>query len=358
MYPEDSEVELDATLKKALNALRHSPQRDQLSAAHNRLVYLQQVQRLRASRPEQPASIWSQLFQRRSFNLVLKPALAILLAVVVLFGTAGTLALAAQNDLPGEPLYALKLMGEDVSQALAFSDAAKMAQVLTLTQNRINEAIALAKNAEEAPEPLVNRLNYHLNTALRLASGMNDEDLKQAAEQIRTRTLAQIRELNRVNQTGNGNMNEIHQRLTNQLRVAELGTEDPGAFRLQTKLMTQQKPSDDEADKSAAESTAEPQGPSGPQGSPEPQGPQGPQSDDAQNEPQGPQGPQGTPVPQGPHGPNNDGGPEGPHSPNAGESSSQSQSGLPTPTPTPTPTSNDSNLSGSGKGSSNSGNGK
>lgn len=361
MFRKHSGVEemLDDTLKQALDSLRNTPERDPESTAHNRMIYIQQVRNLRVSPSRRPAQPWSLFFHKRSTKMFLKPAFALLLAVFILIGSAGTLAYAAQNDLPGEPLYALKLAGEDIRLALTSNELAQMEQIQTMTQNRIIEMLALAKNGEEVPEPLANRLNYHLENALRLAAGMNDEDMQQAMLMIRTRTEAQIRELNRINLTGNGTMLQIHQRLQEQLRLAELGLEDPLKFRQQTQLRTQhqsEEPGNADASQGSStpqgpEANGEQQGPQGPQGTPEPQGPQGPQNTSTpQNtdapqgpqDPQGPQGPNGTPEPQGPQNTDAPEDPPGPQGPPTSESGDPGHHGYGAPTPTPTPEPEDS----------------
>lgn len=348
--PGEVEPELDDTLKQALDILRHTTERDPISTVHNRQIFIEQVRSLRNSRTRQPAFIWSQLFQRRRIRLAFKPAFALLIAVTILLGSAGTLAYAALDDLPGEPLYTMKLVGEDVTLVLALSDAAKMEQILAMTQNRVNEAVALAINGNATPEPLLNRLYTHLDYALRLASGMNDENLQQAMEIIHTRTEAQIRELNRTNLTGNGVMLQIHQRLQEQLRLAELGLDDPLKFRQQTQLgtrhQTEGQPGDSNPDATSQGPAAsgEQPGLQDPQGTPGPQGPQGPQNMNAPDDnpgPQGPQEPNGVPEPQVLEGPLTTDGPEGQHGPQGPYSSQTDSPGedkQDTPTPTPTAT--------------------
>jgi hypothetical protein len=353
------EPQLDDTLKQALDSLRETPERDPESTAHNRMIYIQQVRSLLVSPGRPSPQPWSLFFHKLSTRGLLKPAVALLLVLFILIGSTGMLAYAAQNDLPGEPLYTLKLAGEDLRLALTLNEMTQMEQIQNMIQNRVTEMLALAKNGEEVPEPLANRLVSHLENALRIAAGMNDEDMQQAMLMIRTRTEAQIRELNRINLTGNGIMLQIHQRLQEQLRLADLGLEDPQQFRQNTRLQTQNQPEEPQrtgtpkgtATQKGSEANGHqgPQGsqePQGPQGTPEPQGPQGPQNTGTpQNtsapqgpqDPQGPQGPNGTPEPQGPQNTDAPEDPPGPQGPPTSESGDPGHHGYGKPTFTPTP---------------------
>jgi hypothetical protein len=317
---------------------------------------MEQVRSLRLSPIRQSVQPLSLFFKGRKMKLVLKPAFALLVVVVILLSGAGGLVAVAQNDLPGEPLYAVKLAGEDIRLALTVGELAQMEQVENMIQNRIIEMATLAKNGKETPEELVNRLNYHLEHALRLAAGMNDEEMKQAMLMIRTRTEAQIRELNRINLTGNGEMLEIHMRLQEQLRLAELGLEDPLKFRQETRLRTQHSNPNNTATPTTEEESGSAGDQSGPQGTPSPQGPQGPQytntpqNTSAPNGPNGPQGPDGTPVPQGPQNTDAPGGPPEDHGPPTQAGGGNGHNGHGNPTPTPTTESEDSQEDSSDNG--------
>jgi hypothetical protein len=80
---------------------------------------------------------------RFSFPAVLRPAFAALAILVFVFAGATS---AAASSLPGDPLYAVKRLGEDVRLALTFDDVARTRLLSELTDRRLEELAEIAKN--------------------------------------------------------------------------------------------------------------------------------------------------------------------------------------------------------------------
>lgn len=80
---------------------------------------------------------------RLSFPAVLRPAFAAAAILVFVFAGATT---AAASSLPGDPLYAVKRLGEDVRLALTFDDVARTRLLSELTDRRLEELAEIAKN--------------------------------------------------------------------------------------------------------------------------------------------------------------------------------------------------------------------
>lgn len=81
----------------------------------------------------------------------LKPALAVLVAFTVLSSTGGVV-MAAQDALPGETLYPVKIASEEMRAGLTLSADAKFRYRSVLAERRLEEVESLYRNQEEKDE--------------------------------------------------------------------------------------------------------------------------------------------------------------------------------------------------------------
>ncbi len=96
------------------------------------------------------------------------------LAVGLVLGGGAGLAYAAQGSLPAEPLYAVKLVTEDLQLAFAGDPAAKVDVLTELAGRRVQEMVALANKHQAAQPAVADRLQSQLNQALAAAAGLDD----------------------------------------------------------------------------------------------------------------------------------------------------------------------------------------
>jgi len=148
--------------------------RDTRKASQNRARYLAEVQQLSVSFPEKPRLTFQhrvqQLFDTRKVGLKMTPALISVIAAFVLFFGGGTISVAAaQNSLPNEFLFPLKLASEDFRAILADSDEERFDTELLLSKTRLEETVKLLENKTPPDDAQFARLETHLNTALNLA---------------------------------------------------------------------------------------------------------------------------------------------------------------------------------------------
>ena len=94
------------------------------------------------------------------------PAMAAI-TVILLLGTLGVGAVyASAGSLPGDSLYPVKLAGERVRLALAFSDSGEAKLHLRLASERLEEAAAVVeRNGADEIEPLMGRYAAHVEAA-------------------------------------------------------------------------------------------------------------------------------------------------------------------------------------------------
>ena len=117
-----------------------------------------------------------------------KPAFryAVLVIVVLLIGGAG-ISVAAQNALPGDPLYPIKTgINEKVVALALFSDQAKAEYDINLAQLRLEEAETIAAqnrlNAQSSQEVITLLSDHFADIQNRIANLKNKEDARVAAE--------------------------------------------------------------------------------------------------------------------------------------------------------------------------------
>ena len=88
---------------------------------------------------------------RRTHSLpLLRGLAAVLLAIIILFGSSLTV-YAAQDSLPGESLYPLKVISEDIRLSLTPSTKDKLDITLDHTNRRVDEITSLLAIGEDRP---------------------------------------------------------------------------------------------------------------------------------------------------------------------------------------------------------------
>jgi uncharacterized membrane protein YgcG len=102
----------------------------------------------------------------------------------LLFGGNATVS-AAQDDLPNQPLYAVKLMAEEIRLRLQADPSLQIETLMKQAQTRTEEMTALTENDVIPPAELSRRTQERIQRALQLAAALE--------EPARTATLQQIR---------------------------------------------------------------------------------------------------------------------------------------------------------------------
>lgn len=180
--------------------------------------------------------------------------IAIVLGLV--FGGAGATVYAAQDSQPGEALYTVKTLSEDVRLELTSNPEAKFQLALALANRRALEIGELIQEGDLVPPVIATRLQSHMQLALNLAAGMDDTEQTTALEQL----ARQIRDQDQVMGQTRANAPEgidpvlaqIRSRIQNQLRLVEAGLEDPLQFQMRLRNGFEE-PVEEPTDESAIE---------------------------------------------------------------------------------------------------------
>lgn len=123
--------------------------------------------------------------------------LSILVVAGLLFGGGATVS-AAQDDLPNEPLYAVKTWTEDLGLQFRYNQEEKVIRLMELAQIRIQEMTRLSEAGEPIPDQVRLRLEQHIQQALQLCVNMDDPTLERALLQIRDRLQEQDRDMEQL----------------------------------------------------------------------------------------------------------------------------------------------------------------
>lgn len=108
----------------------------------------------------------------------------------LLFGGSATVA-AAQDALPNEPLYQIKLVSEDVRLWLTSDPVAQIEILMQQAQTRTEEMAALVSRGSTPPAELAMRAQERIQHALQLAASLDDASEAATLQQIRTRLQTQ-----------------------------------------------------------------------------------------------------------------------------------------------------------------------
>ena len=120
-----------------------------------------------------------------------------LVVTSLLFGGGATVN-AAQNDLPGEPLYTLKVWSEDVGLQFQNNQETKVDRLMEMAETRVQEMTELAAEGKPIPDSVRQRLEQHLHQALQLCTSMDDATLDRTLLQVRDRLQKQDQEMDRL----------------------------------------------------------------------------------------------------------------------------------------------------------------
>lgn len=170
--------------------------------------------------------------------------LSTMLVFGLFFGGSVTMA-AAQDDLPTEALYQVRLMSEDAKVWLAPNPEAKIERLMEQAQIHLEEMTTLASQGVNPPAELTVRVQDRIREALRLTSELGDEDMIKALEQIQARLQLQERLMTQAQDGDCAECAPILQQTRDMLQIhlnqVEDGITTPGA--LQNQIRATQTPS-------------------------------------------------------------------------------------------------------------------
>lgn len=242
--------ELDPKLIKAFNDLQNIPPRNPQAAQRGRLIFLHEAAEYRraVSRKANQRQNWVSrtifpLFQRKERFPMLNTLVAVVMAVVVLFGGTGVTVAAAQGSLPDQALYPVKTWSEDTLLSLPSSAQTRLQYVLNFSDRRVVEMTRLLAAGQSIPAGVETRLQNELDLVLELVAGMDDTQAVQQLQMILQRTNVQVETVSTLMSGAPGSAEPlllmVHARLQEQTQLCVLGESDMSGFRMQVRQRTQ-----------------------------------------------------------------------------------------------------------------------
>lgn len=233
---------IDPFLKAKLECLRAVPPRDPLAAAQGRAAFLEQSRNLKPAvspspvvRPIDRKTQFKQWLQRKELKPMMTTLVSIFVVLGLLLGGGGVTASAAQDSLPDQALYQVKLWTEDLRLRLADDAGDQFNLQLQFAEQRMLEAQAMAQNGKPLPESLPTRLQNHLDACLALAATAEASETQPLLDQLRTRLQTHDRDMDQT-KLGDGTnddplLAQVRQMIHERLRLVEDGLADPQSFR-------------------------------------------------------------------------------------------------------------------------------
>jgi len=223
-------------IENRLEELREVPPHNPQQAARGRANFLSE-----AAKYQQTVSLPILLRQKRwtflkfrKERFAMNALVSLLLAGALILG-GGATAVAAQDDLPNQPLYPVKLMTENARMALTGDPQEQANLLMNMAQTRVEEMAGLVEQDIPVPAQVQERLQQQIQQAMMLAVGMDDDDLTQTLTQLRERLRTQERTMTQL-QTNASTETEpaliqTRQMLQNCLQQVDEGIADPQGFR-------------------------------------------------------------------------------------------------------------------------------
>jgi hypothetical protein len=229
----------DHQVIEMLDSLRETPPRDPRAAERGRanfLVQARSMQKAVSPNPFRRLNNWIATIPLIRYRKERSPMFAtitsIIIALAVVLGGGGITAFAAQDSLPNDALYPVKLYLEDARLSLTGDPDKQIGLLTAFANNRIDEITGLALQGEAVPNGVVTRLQNNLQNMLRLAAGLDEEATVPALQQIRENLRTQEQLMSQLEQPEELDpaLEQLRAMLQEQHRLTQLGLEEPLKF--------------------------------------------------------------------------------------------------------------------------------
>jgi len=237
----NADNELDEYGKKVLEPLRPTPNIDPKVQADEKVRFLLQAEKLqknlvpRLAETRQASCITSTLGDKLSLP-VYKVLVVVILLLIFIGGSTFTV-YAAQSSLPGEPLYTIKSLSEDIHLSMTFSTKAKLNLTLDYTNRRMSEIRNLVSRGKSLPDQTSVRYQHELEDALQLAAQMDDTQMQVALNEIKylaeNQGISMEELIANLPEQASPAIIRIQERLQEQVQLSAIGENNPQEFRLE-----------------------------------------------------------------------------------------------------------------------------
>lgn len=217
-------------LLRSLAQLKPVPPRDPNVTARGRAQFLAQAEILHPAVSAEP--FWRQIGWKNIFpqkEVRVSTLIALVLAFAVAFGGSGAVAVAAQDAMPNNPLYPVKLWTEDVQVNLAFDPETRANLLLDFADRRATE-VTLPTLATPLVEQTAVREQVQVQTALQLAAQLEETAMTRLLMRAQTQLEQQTRAIESVSLAVQVKT-QLREMLATQQAMIQLGLQNRNEFR-------------------------------------------------------------------------------------------------------------------------------
>jgi hypothetical protein len=221
--------------------------------------FLSQAAALRKAAPARPVyrrqSLWGSL---RSFisgkqaRLAFYSATALCVVLGLMLASGGTVAYASQGSQPGQVLYPVKLISENVRLELASTPQTRFALNMEFAGRRLDEIDKLVQAGQDPGGQVTDRLQNELNAALDNAANLDNAGAVKALENLQANLLQHQNQLLKLQAQANphavANYARVVEMLQQKVDQAEQGIQDPQSIH---QMLKQQKKQDKQLSKAS-----------------------------------------------------------------------------------------------------------
>jgi hypothetical protein len=259
------DLDLGSDVRRMLEPLKDVPQRDEDVVAANRQAFLAQARSIPkpvSSEPKLRRIGWNVFTRKERSPMLTLARLALILAIM--FGGTTATASAAQESMPSDVLYPVKLFTEDMRLALTDDPQASFDLNLAFANRRADEIAGSVEEGLQISNRVTLRLQEHLEQALQAAAQLDEGAMVQAMQQLQTMTQLHTQTMFQSQQGKAEHETEAlqqAQQTMNQVQNTVQGAlEDPTTFR---QRQGESRPEDAPAQPENEPSTGEGAGPHG-----------------------------------------------------------------------------------------------
>lgn len=221
--------ELDPRLAELLDELKPVPNRDLRAAMRGKSKFLAEAVSLSESRRH---TGWTTIFQQKekfAMNLIV----SVLVIAGLLFGGGATVS-AAQDALPADALYQIKLLAEETQLFFNTDPATEVELLMGQAQTRTQEIAALNEQGVIPPDALLIRTQDRIHQALEVTAMLDETEVTDTLLQIRDQLQTQDRLLDQLRDGSCADcepaLSQTRDMLREQLRLVDDCLADPAGF--------------------------------------------------------------------------------------------------------------------------------
>lgn len=163
------------SIQQRINKLNNIPERDANLAHHSKTEFIRQIkiqQHAVTQAKNSRLSVWKQQMNLKEVSIMKIASILVILGL--LFGGSGATVAAAQTSMPGDMLYPVKMLTEDIQMDLTNDEANKFELAMKFTQRRYDEIQAVLEDGGTPSEEMVAQYQQQIKHNLEIAVELDD----------------------------------------------------------------------------------------------------------------------------------------------------------------------------------------